>query len=80
MAISNNMLWKLLVDKKMSKADLRKAAGIAPNTMTRLRRDEEVTLSVLNRISVAWDVNIGDVMEFTNDERDGGYDGWHKAF
>ena len=42
MAISYNKLWKLLVDKKMSKADLRKAAGIAPNTMTRLRRDEEV--------------------------------------
>ena len=39
MAISYNKLWKLLVDKKMSKADLRKAAGIAPNTMTRLRRD-----------------------------------------
>ena len=74
MAISYNKLWKLLVDKKMSKADLRKAAGIAPNTMTRLRRDEEVTLSVLNRICVALDVNIGDVMEFTNDERDGGYD------
>lgn len=72
MAISYNKLWKLLVDKKMSKADLRKAAGIAPNTMTRLRRDEEVTLSVLNRICVALDVNIGDVMEFTNDERDGG--------
>ena len=59
----------------MSKADLRKAAGIAPNTMTRLRRDEEVTLSVLNRICVALDVNIGDVMEFTNTERDGEYDG-----
>lgn len=53
MAISYNKLWKLLVDKKMSKADLRKAAGIAPNTMTRLRRDEEATLSVLNRICVA---------------------------
>ena len=53
MAISYNKLWKLLVDKKMSKADLRKAAGIAPNTMTRLRRDEEVTRSVLNRICVA---------------------------
>ena len=53
MAVSYNRLWKLLVDKKMSKADLRKAAGIAPNTMTRLRRDEEVTLSVLNRICVA---------------------------
>ena len=75
MAISYNKLWKLLVDKKMSKSDLRKAAGIAPNTMTRLRRDEEVTLSVLNRICVVLDVNIGDVMEFTNDERDGEYDG-----
>ena len=75
MAISYNKFWKLLVDKKMSKADLRKAAGIAPNTMTRLRRDEEVTLSVLNRICVVLDVNIGDVMEFTNDERDGEYDG-----
>ena len=64
MGISYNKLWKLLVDKKMSKADLRKAAGIAPNTMTRLRRDEEVTLSVLNRICVVLDVNIGDVMEF----------------
>ena len=75
MAISYNKLWKLLVDKKMSKADLRKAAGIAPNTMTRLRRDEEVTLAVLNRICVVFDVNIGDVMEFTNDERGGEYDG-----
>lgn len=75
MAISYNKLWKLLVDKKMSKADLRKAAGIAPNTMTRLRRDEEVTLSVLNRICIVLDVNIGDVMEFTDDERDGEYDG-----
>lgn len=67
MAISYNKLWKLLVDKKMSKADLRKAAGIAPNTMTRLRRDEEVTLAVLNRICVALDVNIGDVMEFVQE-------------
>lgn len=66
MAISYNKLWKLLVDKKMSKADLRKAAGIAPNTMTRLRRDEEVTLSVLNRICIVLDVNIGDVMEFVS--------------
>ena len=62
MAISYNKLWKLLVDKKMSKADLRKAAGIAPNTMTRLRRDEEVPRAVLNRICVALDVNIGDTI------------------
>ena len=64
MAISYNKLWKLLVDKKMSKADLRKAAGIAPNTMTRLRRDEEVTLSVLSKICSTLNVDIGDIVEF----------------
>lgn len=64
MAISYNKLWKLLVDKKMSKADLRKTAGIAPNTMTRLRRDEEVTLTVLNKICKTLEVDIGDIMEF----------------
>lgn len=64
MAISYNKLWKLLVDKKMSKADLRRAAGIAPNTMTKLRRDEEVTLTVLNKICTALNVDIGDIMEF----------------
>lgn len=68
MAISYNKLWKLLVDKKMSKADLRKAAGIAPNTMTRLRRDEEVTLTVLNKICKTLEVNIGDIMEFLPEE------------
>lgn len=67
MAISYNKLWKLLIDKKMSKADLRKAAGIAPNTMTRLRRDEEVTLAVLNKICVTLEVDIGDIMEFLPD-------------
>ena len=50
MAVSYNRLWKLLVDRKMSKADLRKASGVAPNTMTKLRRDEEVTLTVLGKI------------------------------
>lgn len=70
MAISYNKLWKLLVDKKMSKADLRKAAGIAPNTMTRLRRDEEVTLSVLNKICSTLEVDIGDIMEFLPETTD----------
>ena len=64
MAISYNKLWKLLVDKKMSKADLRKAADIAPNTMTRLRRDEDVTLSVLNKICSTLNVDAGDIMVF----------------
>ena len=70
MAVSYNKLWKLLVDKKMSKADLRKAAGIAPNTMTKLRRDEEVTLTILGRICSVLEVNIGDIMDFVPEEGD----------
>lgn len=68
MKISYNKLWKLLNDKKMSKADLRKEAGIAPNTMTRLRRDEEVSLSVLRKICCVVEANIGDIMEFLPDK------------
>lgn len=63
MAVSYNRLWKLLVDKKMSKADLRRASGVAPNTMTKLRRDEEVTLTVLGKICKALGVDYGDIME-----------------
>ena len=67
MAISYNKLWKLLIDKKMSKADLRRAAGIAPNTMTKLRRDEEVSMAVLIKICTALNANIGDIMDLTPD-------------
>ena len=50
MAVSYKRLWKLLVDKEMSKSDLRKKAEIAPNTMTKLRHDEEVSLTILSKI------------------------------
>lgn len=64
MSVSYNKLWKLLVDKKMSKADLRKAAKIAPNTMTKLRRDEELSLTILGRICAVLGANIGEIMDF----------------
>ena len=63
MAISYNKLWKLLIDKKMTQAELRKAADIAPNTMTKLRRDEEVSMAVLIKICTALNANIGDIMD-----------------
>ena len=63
MAISYNKLWKLLIDRKMSKADLRRAAGIAPNTMTKLNRYEEVTLETLGKICAVLGVNIGDIID-----------------
>lgn len=72
MAISYNKLWKLLIDKKISKAELRKAIGISPNTMTKLNRDEEVTLSVLRKICDALNSDFGDIIEYipTNNEED----------
>ena len=68
MAVSYNKLWKLLIDKKMKKADLRRAAKIAPNTMTKLSRDDEVSVAVLERICGVLDANIGDIMDFVPDE------------
>ena len=64
MAVSYNNLWKLLVDKKMSKADLRRAADLAPNTMTKLRRDEPVAMIVLEKICGAIDVDFGDIIQY----------------
>ncbi len=72
MAVSYNKLWKLLIDRKMSTADLRKAAKIAPNTMTKLRRDEEVTLAVLGKICQNLNVDFGDIIEYLS-EKNGGY-------
>ena len=68
MAISYNKLWKLLIDKKMTQAELRKAADIAPNTMTKLRRDEPVNLAILGRVCAVLGCDIGDVMEFIPEE------------
>ena len=64
MAVSYNRLWKLLVDKKMSKADLRKISGVAPNTMTKLRRSEDVSMEALRKICIVLDCNIADIVEF----------------
>lgn len=66
--VSYNKLWKLLVDRKMSKADLRKAADIAPNTMTKLRRDEVVSMTVLLKIAAYLDCDISDMCEFIREE------------
>jgi len=68
MAVSYNKLWKLLIDKKMSRAELRRAASISPNTMTKLTRDEEVSMAVLGRICEVLDTNIGDVMDFVQEK------------
>ena len=69
MAVSYNKLWKLLVDKKMSKADLRRAADLSPNTMTKLRRDEPVAMIVLEKICGAIEVDFGDIIQYIPDKK-----------
>ena len=63
MAISYKKLWKLLIDKDMTAAQLRERTGIAPNTMTKLRRNEEVSVAVLVKICTVLNANIGDIMD-----------------
>lgn len=63
MEISYKKLWKLLIDKDMTAVELREKTGIAPNTMTKLRRDEEVSMAVLIKICSVLNANIGDVMD-----------------
>lgn len=51
----------------MSKSDLRKKAEIAPNTMTKLRRDEEVSLTILSKICKTLHADFGDIVEYVPD-------------
>lgn len=69
MAVRYNKLWKLLVDKKMSKADLRRQADISSNTMTKLNRDENVALPILDRICETLGVDYGDIIEHVQEKK-----------
>ena len=70
MAVSYKKLWKLLIDKDMTAVELREKTGIAPNTITKLRRNEEVSMSVLVKICTALNANIGDIMDMIPEEVD----------
>ncbi len=67
MAISYDSLWKMMIKRKISAAELRKDTGIAPNTMTRLRKNEEVTLSILGKICETLDCDYGDIISYIPD-------------
>ena len=61
--ISYKKLWIMLIEKDISVATLRKDLMIAPGTMTKLRRNEEVALSILLRICEYLNCNIGDICD-----------------
>lgn len=63
MKISYRKLWILLAEQEISKKELREGAGIAPNTMTKLNQEKEVSLDVLLRICDYLSCNIGDICD-----------------
>ena len=67
MSISYKPLWHLLVEKKMKKLELRNLVGMSNSPLARLGKDEPVTLEVLEKISVALDCRIEDIVEFVKD-------------
>ena len=68
MKVSFKKLWVLCAEKEMSKAELRKRAGLSSATFTRLRKNEEVNLSVILKIADVLDCNAGDMMDFVKEE------------
>lgn len=63
MSISYKPLWKLLIDKDMSKADLRAATDIASSTLSKMSKNEYVSLEVLVRICSALNCELSDIAE-----------------
>ena len=64
MARSYNKLWKLMIDKKMNKTQLRTTAKISSNAMAKLGRDESVPIETLEKICEVLHYDIGDIMDF----------------
>jgi len=71
MKVSYKKLWVMCAEQEISKAELRKRAGLAPATFTKLRKNQEVNLSVLLllRIAGVLNCNAGDMMDFIPDEQ-----------
>lgn len=63
MSVSYNKLWKTLIDQKMSHIELQRAAEVAPNTMTRIRRDQPVNFAILDRICRVLGCDFCDIVE-----------------
>ena len=70
MPVSYDKLWKLLIDRKMNRTELKDAAGISFNIMAKMGKNEFISMESLYKICVALNCGIDDVMEFTNNEHD----------
>ena len=68
MSVCYNKLWKILIDKDMSKTQLIKAAKITTNAMARLGRNEDVRVDVLAKICITLGCTMDDILDIVPDE------------
>ena len=67
MAVCYKKLWKMLIDKDMIKKDLRLQTGFSTTTMSKLSKDENVSMDVIEKICTVLNCDVGDIMEFVPD-------------
>lgn len=63
MGVSYKELWKLLIDKEMNKTQMAENVGISTSTLSKLTKDEYVSLDVLVRICLYFECQISDICE-----------------
>ena len=68
MAFSYNKLWKLLIDRKMMKKDLMVMTDITSTTMAKLGKELPVSMDVLARICKALKCNVGDIVDYIDED------------
>lgn len=76
MTYSYNRLWKLLIDKRMTKTEMRKAAGISTNILAKMRKDEPVSMDSLAKIATALQCGLDDIVEIQNEAEKGENNGY----
>lgn len=64
MKYSYNKLWKLLIDKKITKTEMRLQTGISTNMLAKMGRDEAVTMEVITKIATYLHCGIDDIVDF----------------
>lgn len=68
MRVSYDKLWKILIDKKMKKYQLRQTAQISSNSVAKMSKDEPVSMEILMKVCETLDCDIGDICEFKSDK------------
>lgn len=68
MPVSYDRLWKLLIDKKMTRTNLKEAAGVSFNVLAKMGKGEFISMESLYKICSVLECDISSVMEFIYDD------------